>query len=59
MLGMDMMLKSMGIDPEDIKKQVEQFSQLVIELKAQMDRIEAGQIQIQNAIEELKNGKPE
>lgn len=40
MLGLDMMLKSMGIDPEEVKKSVTEFGQVVLDIKAQLDRIE-------------------
>jgi len=40
MLGMEMMLKSMGLDPAAITQSVQEFGALVIALKEQMDRIE-------------------
>lgn len=43
MTGMEMMLKSLGIDPVLIKKQVAEFGQIIVDLKSQMDRIEEGQ----------------
>ncbi len=38
--GIEMMLKSMGIDPDEIRKSVSEFGQVVLALKEQMDRVE-------------------
>jgi hypothetical protein len=38
--GMELMLKSFGLDPKAIQKQVGEFGQIVVALKAQMDSIE-------------------
>ena len=40
MLGMEMMLKSLGLNPEEIKKSIGEFGQVVIDMKEQLDRIE-------------------
>jgi predicted nucleic acid-binding Zn-ribbon protein len=40
MSGMNMLLKSMGIDPNEIQNSVSQFGQMVLDIKTQMDRIE-------------------
>jgi hypothetical protein len=54
MLGMEMMLKSMGLDPAQIKSGVEEFGQVIIDMKAQMNRIEhkLDAVLAQNLIEE-------
>lgn len=47
MSGLLIMLKSMGINPEEIIKQVQgtlnQYGAVVVDLKAQMNRVEANQ----------------
>ena len=40
MSGMDMLLKSFGLDPEEIKKNVGQFGQLVVAIEARQSRLE-------------------
>ncbi len=40
MSGMAMMLKSLGLDPDEIKKQIGQFGALVVELRDTMVRVE-------------------
>lgn len=40
MMGLDMMLKSLGLNPEDIKKQAGQIGQFVADLNATAHRIE-------------------
>lgn len=48
MLGADMLLKSLGLDPEELRKQFETASVFVTEkistLEAQLTRIEANQL---------------
>jgi len=50
MMGLDMMMESiikgMGLNPDDIKKKVAEFGELVVAFKAQMDRIEAQNAEI-------------
>lgn len=41
--GMEMMLKSFGIDPDKIKKDIAGFGQIIVELKQAIDRIESNQ----------------
>lgn len=40
MRGMEMLLKSFGIDPDEIKKTAGQMGNLAIDFKTQLDRIE-------------------
>lgn len=40
MLGLEMMLKSMGLNPEEIRKSVEGFGQVVIAMDDKLTRIE-------------------
>lgn len=40
MNGMQYLLKSMGVDPEEITKTANQLAQLIIDTKSQLDRIE-------------------
>ena len=40
MSGPMMMLKALGLDPEAITKQIQDYGGIVVALKAQMDRIE-------------------
>lgn len=40
MLGMEMMLKSLGLDPEEIQNGIKEFGQVIVDMKAQLDRIE-------------------
>lgn len=40
MLGLEMMLKSMGLNPEEIRKSVEGFGQVVIAMDEKLTRIE-------------------
>jgi hypothetical protein len=40
MFGIEMLLKNLGLDPEVIKSSVESFGQVIVDMKAQMDRIE-------------------
>lgn len=46
MLGLEMMLTSMGLDPEEIKSYVEKFGTIIIAAKEQLDRIERNQVLI-------------
>ena len=41
--GMDMMLKAMGLDPEEMKKSIEGFGALVIDVNERLERIERNQ----------------
>lgn len=41
MLGMEMMLKSLGLDPEEIRKGITEFGQVIVDMKSQLDRIES------------------
>ena len=41
--GMDMMFKAMGLDPEEIKKSIEGFGALVLDVNERLDRIEKNQ----------------
>ena len=40
MLGMEMMLKSLGLDPEEIQTGIKEFGQVIVDMKIQLDRIE-------------------
>ena len=40
MLGMEMMLKSLGLDPEEIRKSVNDVGVVIIKISQQLDRIE-------------------
>lgn len=40
MFGVEMLLQSMGLNPDEIKKSVTEFGQIVVDIKAQLDRIE-------------------
>lgn len=48
MLGMDMMIKSLGINPDEIKAQIEKVSiiaqEKIVQLENQLTRIEANQL---------------
>jgi hypothetical protein len=48
MLGMDMMMKSMGINPDEIKAQIEKATLIaqekVAQMEAQLNRIEQNQL---------------
>lgn len=59
MMGMEMMMKSLGLDPEEIKKTIGDFGQVVIELKSQMDRIETklNAVIVENQKKELDNAE--
>lgn len=50
MLGMDLMIKnmmrSMGIEPEQIVEQVKNIGETIVAFKEQMDRIERNQVAI-------------
>lgn len=41
MLGMDMLIKSLGLDPEEIKNSIGNIARLVAEGEARLRRIEA------------------
>lgn len=40
MSGLSMMMKSMGIDPAEIEQTVKTMGQMVIDMKASIDRVE-------------------
>lgn len=40
MLGLEMMLKSLGLNPDEIKKSIEDFGAVVVKISMQLDRIE-------------------
>lgn len=44
-----MLLKQLGLDPEAITKQIQEYGNIVIELKKQMDRIEKNQLALMKA----------
>lgn len=46
MFGAEMMLKAMGIEPEEIKNSIAQFGAVVLSIKESLDRIEARQEEI-------------
>jgi len=46
MNGMEMLLKSFGLKPDEIKKQISEYGQLVIDLHSRMVRIEEKQDRI-------------
>lgn len=50
--GLEIMLKSMGLDPVEIKKNVAGFGQIIVSIDARLQRIEAQQ----NEIVELAKG---
>lgn len=54
MLGMEMMLKSLGLDPEEIRKGITEFGQVIVDMKSQLDRIESklNAVLAENATEE-------
>jgi hypothetical protein len=43
MNGLEMMLKTFGLDPDQIRKNVVEFQQLVLRLATSMERVEAQQ----------------
>lgn len=53
MNGTQMMLKAMGFDPDALKTQIEQFGKLVVDFKAQLDRIEK---KLDQVLESAENG---
>lgn len=52
--GMDMLLKSFGVDPEQIKNAVEGMGKGVVQMNERLDRIEVAQ---QNILRILENGR--
>lgn len=46
MFGAEMLLKSLGLDPEEIKNSIAQFGAMVVAIKESLDRIEAKQDEI-------------
>lgn len=61
--GIELMLKSLGLDPAEIKKQVAEFGQLVVSFNAKLDdlirRVEMLQQRIDGAtvIKQTENGE--
>lgn len=51
MLGADMLLKSMGIEPDKIKEHIEGFGQFMVSLDASLQRIEQNQHRIMAKME--------
>lgn len=49
--GMAMMLKSLGIDPDEIRANVEQF---MAGMKAAVEKVEANQLRIEGKLEDLQ-----
>lgn len=55
-MGLDMMLKALGIDPEEIKRVAGQHIQYLVDIKSQLDRIEAA-LELANAQIDAQSGK--
>lgn len=58
-MAMNALFKMLGIDPETVKKQMLGFQQIVIDLKAQMDRIERDQKFIMEHLGVTEHGRSE
>lgn len=52
--GMEMLLKTMGLDPSTMMKQVEDFGKVIAVFKEQLDRVEASQKRIETLLTEAK-----
>lgn len=48
MMGIEMMLKGMGIDPNEIKKAVGEFGAVILDIRDRLERIEV-KLDAQNA----------
>ena len=55
MMGLQMMLKSMGLDPDEIIKSVNQFGEVFKAMQEQMNRIEnkLDKVLVQNLLSEV------
>lgn len=58
MSGMEMMLKAMGVDPDEIKQQAMAVRNTVVAFKEQLDRVEGQLTAIQQQLDRIENGKP-
>lgn len=56
MMGIEMMLKGMGIDPNEIKKAVGEFGAVILDIRDRLERIEA-KLDAQNAVINPDDGK--
>jgi prefoldin subunit 5 len=54
MLGIEMMMKALGLEPAHIIKTVENIGSMATALQQQLNRIEATQIQILNRLDNLE-----
>lgn len=56
--GMDFMLKSFGLDPEVIKKNVGEFGQIIVQIRDTLARIEARQIALEARLDQPNQEQP-
>lgn len=52
--GMEFMLRSFGLDPEVIKKNVAEFGQIIVQIRDTLARIEQRQIALESRFEKLE-----
>lgn len=55
-LGVEMLVKSLGLDPEEIKKSIAGIGQIMADLKTGLDKIQAQNAEILDRLAKMEKG---
>lgn len=55
-LGVEMMLKSLGLDPEEVKKSIAGIGQIMADLKTGIDKVQVQNAEILARLDKLEKG---